>query len=76
LVSAAAAPGDIIGQLYAGGDTELTRFHPVNGETPSMLHEPLKKIVFETPLDFYWFKDGFFEVTETRYGLFENDFFE
>jgi hypothetical protein len=66
IVSAAAAAGEITGQLYAGGDPELTRFHPVNRETPCMLHEPFKKIGFETLLEFYWFKDGSFEATEIK----------
>jgi hypothetical protein len=63
IVSAAAAAGEIIGQLYAGEDT-------------GMLHEPLKKIGFETLLNFYWFKDRSFEATEIKYGSFEKRFFE
>ena len=66
-----AAAGEIIGQLYAGEDTELTRFYLVNRETPCMLHELLKKIGFETLLNFYWFKDRSFEATEIKYGLSE-----
>jgi len=76
IVSAAAAAGEIIGQLYEGEDTELTRFYLVNRETPCMLHEPLKKIGFETLLNFYWFKDRSFEATEIKYGSFEKRFFE
>jgi hypothetical protein len=41
-----------------------------------MLHEPLKKIGFETLLNFYWFKDRSFEATEIKYGSFEKRFFE
>jgi len=71
-----AAAGEIIGQLYAGEDTELTRAYLVNREAPCMLHEPLKKIGFETLLNFYWFKDRSFEATEIKYGSFEKRFFE
>ncbi len=76
IVSAAAAAGENIGQLYAGEDTELTRFHLINRETPCMLHEPSKKIGSETPLNFYWLKGRSFEATETEHGLFEDRLFE
>jgi gamma-glutamylputrescine oxidase len=54
------AAGEIISQLYAGEDTEMTRFELVNRKIPYMPPEPLKKIGFEAIVRSYIFKDKYF----------------
>jgi gamma-glutamylputrescine oxidase len=51
--------GEIISQLYAGEDTDLTRFFLVNRPMPYIPPEPFMKIGFETLMVYYGLKDKF-----------------
>lgn len=49
--------GEIISQLYAGEDTELTRFFLVNRKKPYIPPEPFVKMGFEALISYYGLKD-------------------
>ena len=54
------AAGEIISQLYAGEDTEMTRFELVNRKIPYMPTVPLKKIGFKAIVRSFIFEDKYF----------------